>query len=97
MYKVVTPQVTPQVIPQVTPQVTPQVNEVVKVLIGKKMRVEIQELLGLTDKRNFNDKYIIPALKSVLVEKTIPNIPKSRLQKFRLTELGKETQKKITE
>ena len=53
-------------------------------------RTEIQAALSLSDKRNFNRNYLIPALKLNLVEMTIPDKPNSRNQRYRLTKIGKE-------
>ena len=81
---------TPQVIPQVTPQVTPQVNELTKVLNCDMNRQEIQAKLNLSDREYFRLNYLKPALEMGIIEMTIPNKPNSRMQKYRLTEKGKQ-------
>ena len=53
-------------------------------------RKEIQEKLNLSDRENIRSKYIKPALDSEIIEMTIPDKPNSRLQKYRLTLLGKQ-------
>jgi len=83
-----TPQVTPQVDPQVTPQVTGEVERLMGVLKGEMKRAEIQQLLGLKDRKHFQEKYLRPALEAGLVEMTIPDKPLSSRQKYRLTPQG---------
>ena len=83
----------PQVIPQVTPQVTPQVKSLIFSMSGEMTRLEMQEKLRLSDKRNFNNNYLLPAIKLNLVEMTIPDKPKSRNQRYRLTDSGEELKK----
>ncbi len=73
---------------QVTPQVTPQVEALLAVMHGDLSRSEIQEL-KLTDKKNFKENYLKPALEQVLIVMTIPDKPNSSLQKYRLTTKGK--------
>jgi len=51
---------------------------------------EIQKLLGLKQRHVVFSNYIQPALKLELIEMTIPAKPNSRLQKYRLTEKGRE-------
>ncbi len=75
--------------PQVTPQVTPQVQKMLDVMSGEMSRQDIQYKLKLSDKKNFNETYLKPALDLNLVEMTIPDKPQSSIQKYRLTELGK--------
>lgn len=84
-----TPQVTPQDTPQVTPPVTGEVKRLVVELKGEMKRAEIQEALGLRDRKHFQEKYLRPALEVGLVEMTIPDKPLSSRQKYRLTSVGK--------
>ncbi len=46
--------------------------------------------LGLKDRMHFSQAYLQPALEEDLIEMTIPDKPKSRLQKYRLTSKGRE-------
>lgn len=73
----------------VTPQVTPQIKRLINAIDGEMSRQEIQQKIGLSDKKNFMEKYHKPAITMGVIELTIPNKPKSRLQKYRLTGLGK--------
>lgn len=82
--------VNPQDTPQDIPQVTPQVKRLMTTLEGEKNRKEIQEILDLLDRENFRINYLQPALEKGLVEMTIPAKPNSKLQKYRLTTLGKQ-------
>lgn len=72
------------VTPQVAPQVTPQVVRMIDVLKGEMTRDEIQNALGLKDRKSFRTRYLLPALAQGLIEMTIPGKPNSRLQKYRL-------------
>ncbi|AHE98084.1 Fic family protein [Thioalkalivibrio paradoxus] len=83
-----TPQVSPQATPQVTPQATGEVERLVAVLKGEMKRAEIQEVLGLKDRKHFQEKYLRPALDAGFVEMTIPDKPLSSRQKYRLTVPG---------
>ena len=81
-----------EVAPQVTPQVTPQVEQLI-IALGKDLsRDELQVKLDLKDREHFRKSYLIAALQEGLIEMTIPDKPKSRLQKYRLTEKGKAFQ-----
>lgn len=75
--------------PQVAPQVTPQVGRMIDVLKGEMTRDEIQNALGLKDRKSFRTRYLLPALTQGLIEMTIPEKPNSRMQKYRLTEKGR--------
>lgn len=81
--------VAPQDTPQDTPQVTPQVEGLLTAMDGELSRVEIQDKMGLSDKRNFKENYLSPALEWGLIEMTIPEKPSSKNQKYRLTQRGK--------
>lgn len=56
-------------------------------------RKEIQAKLKLKSRDNFEKLYLKPALENELIEMTIREKPNSRLQKYRLTEKGKEVKK----
>ncbi|WP_282636503.1 Fic family protein [Sphingobacterium thalpophilum] len=80
--------VTPQVAPQVTPQVTPQVERLLAVFTGEHNRQELQDFLGLSDRKNFRENYLNPAIEAGLVELVNPNSPTSSKQRYVLTALG---------
>ena len=75
--------------PQVAPQVTPQVARLLEVVTGEMGREEIQNALGLQDRKSFRERYLKPGLAEGLVEMSIPDKPNSRLQKYRLTDKGR--------
>jgi DNA-binding PadR family transcriptional regulator len=52
-------------------------------------RQELQELLGLKHEDHFREAYLKPALEAGLIEMTVPDKPRSRLQKYRLTNRGR--------
>jgi len=76
--------------PQVTPQITPQVGELLGAIRGEMGREALQFALGLSDRKSFRERYLKPALADGLIEMTIPDKPNSRLQKYRLTDKGRQ-------
>jgi len=56
-------------------------------------RDELQSRLKLKHRKNFRDLYLNPAIKSGLVELTIPTKPRSKNQKYRLTQKGQRLRK----
>jgi cell filamentation protein, protein adenylyltransferase len=76
--------------PQVTPQVTPQVGQLLLVIQGDISREALQNALELQDRKSFRERYLKPALTDGWIEMTIPDKPKSRLQKYRLTDKGRQ-------
>jgi len=48
-------------------------------------RTEIQQQLGLSDRKSFRERYLKPALDAGVIEMTIPDKPNSRMQKYRLS------------
>ena len=85
----VTDQVADQVADQVTDQVTDQVKRLVLAIGHEELSaVSICDQLGLKHRHSFRENYLNPALGMGLVEYTIPDRPRSRFQKYRLTDEG---------
>ncbi len=76
--------------PQVTPQVTPQVERLLLVIRGEMGREALQSALALNDRKSFRERYLKPALDKGLIQMSIPDKPNSRLQRYRLTEQGRQ-------
>ncbi len=76
--------------PQVSHQVTPQVGELLAAIQGEMSREALQSVLDLSDRKSFRERYLKPALADSLIEMTIPDKPNSRLQKYRLTDKGRQ-------
>jgi ATP-dependent DNA helicase RecG len=76
---------------QVTPQVTPQVIALLKAARQPHSREELQRILGLKDRRHFQKTYIEALLAAGWLEMTIPDRPRSRLQRYRITAAGQGT------
>ena len=73
---------------QVTPQVTPEVHRLLGVMQGEMKRADIQAALGLKDREHFREAYMLPAVTAGVIEMTLPDKPRSGLQKYRLTAAG---------
>jgi len=71
---------------QVAAQVTAQVGAFCR---EPRSAREIMEMLGLKHWKTFQSNYLNPLLEAGFIERTIPDKPKSRLQKYWLTEKGK--------
>lgn len=80
-------QVTGQVSGQVTGQVAAQVLDFCRT---PRKASEIQKLLGLRHRETFLNNYLRPLLETGWIERTIPDRPRSRLQKYRLTPAGEK-------
>lgn len=72
---------------QVTTQVATQVS-LLRALHGEMSPQALQTALGLKNDRHFRKNVLRPALEAGLIERTIPDKPNSRLQKYRLTSKG---------
>ncbi len=75
--------------PHVGPHVSPQVERLLEVMSGEMPAQELQRALGLDDRKSFRARYLIPALRAGFIDMTVPDRPKSRLQKYRLTDEGR--------
>ncbi|MBE0433324.1 putative DNA binding domain-containing protein [candidate division WOR-3 bacterium] len=89
----VTPQVAPEVTEQVTEQDTEQVTEQVVNMMDRraitlefckepKSLKEIMKFLGLKHRPTFLENILNPVLKTNLLQRTIPEKPRSRFQKY---------------
>lgn len=53
-------------------------------------RQQIQEALSLKHRDHFEKAYLKPALAVQVIEMTQPDKPRSRLQRYRLTAIGRQ-------
>jgi Fic family protein len=75
--------------PQVAPHVTPQVERLLLGIRGEMSREALQQALDLQDRKSFRERYLKPALEQGLIERSVPDKPHSRLQRYRLTDRGR--------
>jgi ATP-dependent DNA helicase RecG len=76
---------------EVATEVTTEVAREVRLLMalrGEMNRQAMQAALGLKNSEHFRKAYLLPALAAGLIQMTVPDRPRSRLQKYRLTEKG---------
>lgn len=85
----VTGEVADEVTGKVTGEVTDEVRQLLRAMKDAMSRSQIQRALNLKGQANFRNRYLLPALRNVLIEMTIPDKPNSRLQKYRLTAKGR--------
>ncbi len=78
-------QTTAQVTEQVGGQVTAQVLQFCQT---PRKASEIRELLNLRQRETFTENYLRPLLEKGWLEPTIPDKPRSRMQRYRTTEAG---------
>ncbi len=76
---------TAQVTPQVAPQVTPQVRAVLEAAKQAASAETLQRAAGLKDRVHFLRSHLQPLLERGWLERTIPDKPRSRLQRYRTT------------
>jgi len=65
-----------------------QVTVLTKCLEERALR-DIMAIAGRSNRTKFRDQVLKPLLKAGLLEMTIPDKPRSRLQKYRLTDMGR--------
>ena len=78
-----------QVSDQVSDQVDPLVYKVIEACQTPLSRAEILNQLGFKNHFDNYKKYIAPALARGWIERTVPDKPRSRNQKYRVTALGR--------
>ena len=75
---------------QVADPLSDQVAALLKVLANRTLpAMECMKALKLSHRPTFRANYLGPALEAGLIERTLPDKPNSRLQKYRLTAMGR--------
>lgn len=69
------------------PHETPHVGRLVAALQGVMSRAKLMATLGLADRRHFATTYLRSSLDTGVIEMTLPQSPRSRNQRYRLTTL----------
>lgn len=75
--------------PQEKPQSSPQVERLPAVLEGEMSLRQILHAIGLSNRKSFRQRYLLPALEHGCVEMTLPESPAARNQRYRTTASGK--------
>ena len=94
------PEVRAEVTGEVAGEVTGEVareTRLLQVMSGEMSRRRLQEAMGLQHEEHFRAAYLIPAMQAGLIEMTIPDKPRSRKQRYRLTAAGREYLRQIHE
>jgi hypothetical protein len=73
---------------QLTSEVIPEVMNMLKMIKGEITRNEIMTILGLKDEKHFREHYMQTVINAHFMEMTIPDKPRSKNQKYRLTAIG---------
>ena len=76
------------VFPRQRETATPHVAHLIVALQGEMSRAELMETLELRDRSHFLRAYLQPGLDSGVIEMTVPDRPRSKLQRYRLTASG---------
>ena len=74
----------------VTPHVTPQVRKILEACNKQRSREEMKQILGSSDRKHLRKAYLRPALEAGWLTMTIPQKPRSRMQRYLITEEGKK-------
>lgn len=88
----VPPHDTPHVTPHDTPHVPPHVAVLVRLIgvAGELASPELLSHLGLRDRKHLRERYLAPCLGAGWIAMTLPDKPRSRDQRYKLTEKGRE-------
>ena len=73
------------------------VVRLLRAISGDVTRQHLQEALGLKHEDHFRNAYLQPALRAGLIEMTIPDKPRSRRQRYRLTPDGRRYLRQMEE
>lgn len=83
-----TTRVTEQFTEHVAVQVTVQVAAVLEAARTPRSRSQLQQAAGVANRPHFTTAYLTPLVRAGWLEMTIPDKPRSRLQRYRTTEAG---------
>lgn len=72
-----------------------EIHQITEFCVESKSLIEIMELFNWSNRTKFRNKYIAPLLETDLLEMTVPDKPNSRLQKYRLTIVGKRLKESL--
>jgi ATP-dependent DNA helicase RecG len=81
---------TPEVTMEVTMEVTTEVATLLAAVNGEMPRQALQAALGLKNAEHFRKAYLAPAIAAGCLEMTLPDQPTSRLQRYRITDQGRQ-------
>lgn len=87
---------TEQVREQVREQVSKQIERLLFVITEEHSITEMMNLLHLSGRRYFLEKYIHPAMKDGWIEMSQPDSPNSPKQKYHLTDKGKQIKQTLS-
>lgn len=86
----------PDKLPLKYPSSTPQVLAALKAAGDRELsREDLQAAAGIRDRKHFRRQYLEPLLSAGLLERTIPDKPRSSHQMYRLTTAGRAFLAKI--
>ena len=86
----VTPHVTSHVIGKSIPKI-----RLIRAISGEMTGRQLREALDLRDVKYFRNNYLLPTLYDGLIERTVPDKPRSSKQRYRLTPEGSEYLQRI--
>jgi len=70
-------------------EVSDEIKRIIILLDTPQNKKTLKEKLGLKNDEHFRKKYLKPALESGFIAMTIPDKPRSKLQKYKLTKKAK--------
>jgi ATP-dependent DNA helicase RecG len=62
---------------------------------GEKTREELQSAAGIKDREHFRKEHLEALLSAELLQRTVPDKPRSPKQRYRLTPAGREILEKL--
>lgn len=82
---------------EVTEDVAGEVRALHLALVGEMKRSDLQRSMGLVHEEHFRQAYLKSTQEAGVIEMTVPDKPRSRLQKYHLTAKGRRLQQRLKE